>query len=168
MGVIIYTDGSATNNADKNKRKAGCAFLITKDDEYVYLSGYYLKDDTNNRAELKAIYYSLCWLRHHLDMIEGDVQIVSDSKYSINILTNVNKAKINTDIIENIFKLMDTFKNDNNIVIRYKHIEAHTKRKDKYSIANDIVDKTARNCAEKEIRIKKHTDDIKKQFNTKK
>ena len=154
MSVIVYTDGSATNNADKNKRKAGCAYLITKNDDYIYLSGYYLNDDTNNRAELKAIYYSLCWLRHHVDNIDKSIYLISDSKYSINILTRVNKAKINTDIIENIFKLEDMFK-EHGISITYKHIEAHTKRKDKHSVANDLVDKTARDCAEHEKRIKK-------------
>lgn len=164
MSVIIYTDGSATNNADKSKRKAGCAFLVTKGDEYVYLSGYYLKDDTNNRAELKAIYYAYCWIRHRLDIIEDNkITVISDSKYSINILTKVNKPKINNDIIEEIFKVEEALVNGG-IEIKYRHIEAHTKKKDKHYVCNDIVDKTARECATTEKRIKKHSDEIIQKF----
>ena len=154
MSLVIYTDGSATNNADKTKRKAGCAFLITHENNYVYLSGYYLNDDTNNRAELKAIYYSLCWLRHHEDIIKDTIQIVSDSEYAINILIGKNKAKSNTDIINDIVKLEQAFI-EKGYNFKYKHIDAHTKKKDKDSVANDLVDKTARDCAIHEKRIKK-------------
>lgn len=157
MTTYVYTDGSALNNADKNKRKAGCAFLIRQDDKDIFLSGYYLEDATNNVAELTAIYSAYCYMRHHMNEYYKNICFKADSNYSIKIFTKQNTPKMNKELIDKIFALEQKFI-DNGFEIRYEHVKAHTNGTDTDSAANSIVDETAKKCAKTGKRIKKTFD----------
>lgn len=153
--TFIYTDGSSLNNANKNKRRAGCAYLVLQDNKYVYLSGRYLGEETNNFAELSAIYSAFCWMYHHQDEFYKNLTFFIDSKYAINIVNKTNTPKVNKELIDKIFAKEKIFI-DNGFKITYKHVAAHTGKKDIHSKANDMVDKTAKKCAEigEDIKIK--------------
>ena len=155
MTTYIYTDGSAINNTDKKKRRAGSAFLVRSDNKDIYLSGYYQNDSTNNVAELMAVYSAYCWMRHHKNIFHKKICFKSDSEYLIKIFTKVNSYKANKELIEKIMAIETTFMDDG-FNLSYKHVKAHTKKTDTDSIANALVDKTAKDCAKSGERIKKH------------
>lgn len=157
MITKIYTDGSALNNADKNKRSAGCGMFITTFDtekkkvNEIVLKGEYLENNTNNYAELCAVKNAFRWIIKGIkinDMLPKTVNMFIDSKYVIGILKNGNKYKLNTELINRI-KTYEQFIKDNGYIINYDHVKAHTKNTDIDSKYNNIVDKIARLCAEK-------------------
>lgn len=138
--LYIYTDGACPNNGRKNS-KCGIGIHFSNDIEDIS-EKLDIEEPTNNKAELIAILKAL----EKIDGIDKDIEIYSDSKYSINcievwypnwIKENKLKDKKNIDIIEKIYPL---YKKNN---IKFNHIYAHTNKGDIHSIGNSIADKLA-------------------------
>lgn len=145
--IKIFTDGACTNNGYKNS-KAGIGIVIPKLNIEVSekLSGEKL---TNNIAELTAI---LRGLKIAKVKKLNSIQIISDSMYAINCVTNwwpkweknnwflgKNKPVKNVEIIKEIVALIKQLN------VTFKHIKAHQKDPQIYSDAyyNNIADKLA-------------------------
>lgn len=81
--IKIYCDGACLNNPGE----AGSGVIVFEDDNNpILLYGNYLKEGTNNIAELNALYYSLKLALNY--QIDEKILIFSDSKYSIDSITN--------------------------------------------------------------------------------
>lgn len=119
---IVYTDGSYK----KSSPLCGFGFVHVKKDSYIEYYGHVpLQKCSNNIAELYAI-------KAALETVPGDIEIRSDSEYSINVLSGNYNAKANLELINNIKKIM---KGRN---ISFVHIMAHQGNK-----FNEIADKLA-------------------------
>lgn len=105
--VNVYCDGACSGNPGP----AGAGIVIDHDGITREI-GIYLGYATNNIAELESIKYALVIL---LDLrIEDPIHILTDSQYSINILTNEKwEAKKNVVLIEEVKHLVQKFKNVN-------------------------------------------------------
>lgn len=80
MKYEVYTDGAYSW---KNNEGA-FAFVILKDcHDIVMQRAYKIKDESNNRAELKAIIAAI----HNLPKDANDVEVISDSQYALNTLS---------------------------------------------------------------------------------
>ena len=142
--IFIYTDGSLIRI--NNFVKAGYGIYIPE--KNISVSKPLLNQKlTNNRAELTAIIESISYLDEE-DFLKK-ICIFTDSQYSMYIFNGTgeryekdnfkNKGKDvpNIDLIKKILELKRTY----NIVLL--KVRAHTDKKDKHSIANNIADKLA-------------------------
>ena len=124
---IIYTDGSYS----KKDNNCGFGFVHVKNDSYDEYHGPVIYDKcSNNIAELYAI-------KTAIENIKGNLEIRTDSEYSINVLTGKYKAHINTELINYIIKLME----NRNII--FTHVMAHTG--DKFNEIADTLANKGRN-----------------------
>lgn len=96
--LIVYADGCALNNGHPNAR-AGVGVFFGINDERNQPFPVPGKQ-TNNRAELTAILKAL-------ELTEGAIEIVTDSKISVGVLTGTMCARSNLDLVEIIAKLME-------------------------------------------------------------
>ena len=93
MGYTIYTDGGYSN-----KRNVG-AFayvMLDGDGNEVRRGAWKIENETNNRAELKAIITAV----YHLPETNADVTVNSDSMYALNTLSGKWSRNANTDLFE--------------------------------------------------------------------
>ena len=91
--IVAYTDGACSGNPGP----AGYGGFIPEGTYAVEMSGF-LGDATNNIAELEAIHATLI----HLKGETGPIDLVTDSSYSIGVLTKGWKAKANQELIATI------------------------------------------------------------------
>lgn len=135
----VYADGSANNiQAPHN---GGWAYVILDDKENI------VKEDngkttetTNNKMELTAICNALWELP-----FGSEVDVYSDSKYSIGVLSNKSwRPKENLDIIEKCKEAMLSL----NLKIHFKWVKGHNG--DKW---NEYVDKKASYLGANETKV---------------
>jgi ribonuclease HI len=136
--LYIYTDGSVSNNkrGHKNARGGVGVYFGDKNDPRNISEAFRQGAITNQRAEIWACVRALEVVRDKIDLDETKVVIYSDSMYAINILTRQWKAKDNLDIIKTAWSLMQPG-------VVFKHIRAHTGKKDKHSVGNAWADRLA-------------------------
>jgi ribonuclease HI len=171
--IIIFTDGSATDNGAANCRAGWGVYVPAKPfytsagrqsrfighEMEVKLSGRvescHFGAATNNRAEMGAILQGLLWLLSNTrpPLL---VTIVSDSQYSIGMITdwgpkrladNTLHEKKNPELTELIIKTLELAK-QSNYYIDFVHMRGHGKDKkicQPYILANEIVDRLAGN-----------------------
>lgn len=86
MSKMVFTDGacSGNNKMDKSKAKAGYGVFFGDDDSR-NISEKLIGEQTNNRAELKA-------LLEAIKICTDDYTIYTDSNYSINCVTKWYKG----------------------------------------------------------------------------
>ncbi|PKH55750.1 ribonuclease HI [Shewanella sp. Choline-02u-19] len=128
--VSIFTDGGC----EPNPGKAGSGIAIYQSGELTELwYGLFNANGTNNSAELNALHQALL-LADKAIKADKSVQILSDSQYSINCITNWaygwktkgwKRQKAgdikNLDIIQQAHELYDKLKEQLSI----KHVSAH-------------------------------------------
>ena len=128
--LSIFTDGGC----EPNPGKAGSGIAVYQNSELTQLwYGLYNANGTNNSAELNALHQALLIADKGLKAGQS-VQILSDSQYSINCITNWAygwKAKgwkrqkpgdiKNLDIIQQAHALYDSLKEQ----LAIKHVAAH-------------------------------------------
>lgn len=84
MCLFVYTDGACRRSGD-----GAWAFVAVSNGREIYNESGKDTGTTNNRMELNAIVMGLAWAaKQHVD----NVIIVTDSKYSIAVLTRPDKA----------------------------------------------------------------------------
>jgi ribonuclease HI len=150
MNIIIFTDGSCTNNGSKNA-KAGYGILYPNKELKPISKPFLMQPITNQRAELYAIYEALITTISYKSF--NNIIIYTDSKYSINCVTqwapqwetnnwktSNNKDVKNKDIIQHIYAILKIFKNQ----IKFIHIKSHQKDKSFETINNNIADDLAK------------------------
>lgn len=92
MDYTIYTDGAYSNLHNEG----AFAFIILQGDKEVKRMCGKVKDETNNRAEIKAIIAGV-W---NLPDDATNVQIISDSMYALNTLSGQWGRKTNLDLFD--------------------------------------------------------------------
>jgi len=127
--ISIYCDGACSGNPGK----AGSGLALYKNgDKPVLYYGNYVKNGTNNIAELNALYKALL-LASEIKTCEK-VMILSDSKYSIDCIstwaygwkrnnwTKKSGEIKNLELIKSAHNLFEQIKND----ITIKHVKGHS------------------------------------------
>jgi len=125
--IRIYCDGACSGNPGE----AGSGLAIYSNSKTVLLYGAYEKEGTNNIAELNALYQALTIANQTSS--ENIISIFSDSKYSIDCITNWAygwKAKgwtkkggeiKNLELIKSTHNLYEKIKNK----IEISHVKGH-------------------------------------------
>jgi ribonuclease HI len=129
----IYTDGSTYNNGRKNAKSGYGVFFGHMDIPPISRPVPPMEKQTNNVAELMAIYAALEQMK---DKVEGKIRIYSDSNYSLDVITGKKQAHTNLELIARIKKLKSACR----VPIDFSHIYAHTDKQDQHSLGNDIAD----------------------------
>ena len=114
----IYTDGSCRANGNGG---IGVVWLKNGEKVFEYSKGY--KDTTNNKMELIAIYVALHSIKKEIDSLE----IVSDSEYSIGVITKPWKPKKNIELIAKIKKQLNKTQELVKEPITFRHTRGHQK-----------------------------------------
>ena len=144
VDLYVYTDGACINNGKPNA-KAGMGVYFNKDDPR-NLSKKVDGKQTNNTAELGAVYEALCLLTQEISN-NKNICIVTDSEYVIKCCTTYGeKCKIddwkknipNKELVKVLFTAFDNYKN-----LSVKHIDAHTGKQDIHSLGNEEADRLA-------------------------
>ena len=132
LNYHIYVDGAC----NPNPGKAGSGMVIYKNKqlEKLYYGGY-VEYGTNNIAELNALHFAVKQAIIFISQGVNHVDIFTDSKYSIECVTNwINgwlknnwkdskkKDVKNRDIIEPLYNLYNSYKNN----ITISHVKGHS------------------------------------------
>jgi ribonuclease HI len=153
--INVFTDGSCFNNSKSKKTKlAGYACVFPEFSKYNFYSKLDGGEKTNNRAE-----YSACIAAFKIaDDIdpkrERILMVYTDSELMINSLTKwlpgwkaKNWKKADGSPVKNIDLLMVLDECMKKRVATFKHVRAHTGKKDWASINNDLADQLAKKGA---------------------
>lgn len=138
-----YTDGAATMINKKGKylrKEGGWAYICLKEDKIIEKQSGGCPLTTNNEMELYGIYAAF---RNFSEICtrEDNVEICSDSGYSIDIFTkwignwqrngwrkSDGKAIKNSNLIKAIWKLMSDIENKD-CEINFRKVKGHSKNK---------------------------------------
>lgn len=136
----IFTDGSYRSS----KNQMGIGVLWIKDGKEVKRHSQGIKGGTNNIAELRAIYIALRSIGKPINSLK----IVSDSEYSIGVITNPSwNPKRNRVLIEKIKKQLEKTQKLVNSTISFIHTRGHQSNNSKMTKYNNIVDTLAQNAS---------------------
>lgn len=143
VDYYVYTDGACINNGKKNA-KAGYGIYFGENDKR-NVSKRIKGKQTNNVAELTAIIKTYKIIEK--DIPYKKIVIFTDSKYALKCIDSYGKKQElngwkedipNKDLVKEIYTLYKGKKN-----VEFRHIKAHTSKKDIHSIGNDNADKLA-------------------------
>lgn len=156
----VFTDGACSHNG-RPGAKAG--FAVWFPDHPDLSCAERIPDghaQTNQRAELAAIRRAVQVLETH-GFCTDDLQIYTDSKYSIDCLTNWlpgwisrgwktadGKDVLHQDLIKDASARLSKFKS-----YRFIHVKAHTGGADELSRHNDRVDRMARATIDDTVQV---------------
>ena len=129
----IWTDGSCKNNGFPNAR-AGYGVYF-ENDLYPRISRLLKGKQTNNRAELYAIYSAL--KRIYFWSTPRPLHFYIDNQIALNTLITRRSSGQNWDIIEKIYKLKEILTNFG-YVITGEWVKAHNTSKEN-NIADDLA-----------------------------
>lgn len=116
--ITAYTDGGY----HLYKNEGAFAFVILKDGAIIHKEATVIRNESNNRGELKAIIQAVAWCP------EGsEIEVRSDSQYAINTLEGKWKRNKNTDL----FKEWDKLLKRKGSTISFKWVRGHSG--DKYN-----------------------------------
>lgn len=121
--VSAYTDGSGVTT----DKAVGCAAIVRGPNTHLDLN-YTIGPGTNNIAELHGIYLALCTV--YWSDIELDVY--SDSQYSIGIVSQPWVAKQNKELVSEIRQMLCYRE------ARFHHVKGHNGH-----LLNELADKLA-------------------------
>lgn len=153
MDIVLFTDGSCLNNGKPSARAGYGIYFPNKEFENISKK-FIIPPITNQRAELYAIFEGLetIFNKESEKNQPTKVTIYTDSKYSINCLTNwienwkkngwVSKTKNpikNLDIIKPIYDILVEHKN-----VSFQHVKAHQSGSDELTVGNNIADQLAK------------------------
>ena len=138
INYCIYTDGSCRANGN-----GGIGIVWLKNGEKVYEYSKGFKNITNNIAELTAILYSLKSIRNNIDSLE----IVSDSEYSIGVITKPWKPKKNIELIAKIKKQLVETQKLVKEPITFRHTRGHQRIDSEDARWNNQCDWLAQNAS---------------------
>lgn len=134
VNYCIYTDGSC-----RASKIGGIGIVWLKNGKKVLEFSKRYDNTTNNQMELIAIYYALASIKNNINSLE----IISDSQYSIGVLTNPNwNPKKNKELISRIKKQLLKTSNLVKEPIKWTHVRGH--KDNKY---NNLADSLATNAS---------------------
>ena len=118
INYCIYTDGSCRTNGN-----GGIGIVWLKNGEKVYEYSKGFKNVTNNIMELSAVFYALKSIKRNIDSLE----IISDSEYSIGVITKPWNPKKNIELIAKIKKQLVETQKLVKEPITFRHTRGHQK-----------------------------------------
>jgi ribonuclease HI len=154
--INVFTDGSCIQSSqNKNgNRPAGYACVFPEYPKYSFAGKLEGKEKTNNRAEFTACIVAFQIADKIDPSYQKPLKVFTDSELLINSLTkwlNGWKAKNwkkadgspvkNVDLLKTLDELMKKRK------VVFKHVRAHTGKKDWESVNNDLADQMAKKAA---------------------
>lgn len=162
---FIFTDGSQIRapNTYKSLSVAWAYVIKLRDGSVIHQNhGALQQCDTNQRAELFAIYRALRWCDDHLptprNQSKLDIVVYTDSEYSLKCFTlwihawkknnwkNAKKQDVkHRDIIEPCESLIKKYG------VKIHHIKSHTNNTDFFSSGNSDADKLATAVTKKNV-----------------
>lgn len=104
--IKCWCDGSCKPS---NPGPAGAGFVIVMDD-HEFKGSVFLGPATNNIAELKAVEAVLLFLKER-GLEQEHIEINTDSQYAIGMFSKNWKAKLNTQLVNDIRVLLNDFPN---------------------------------------------------------
>lgn len=125
MKYIIYTDGAYSRMNDEG---AYAFVILTELNNEVKRFAKKITNETNNRAELKAIINAIL----QLPQDATDIVVYSDSQYALCTLSGQWKRKLNKDL----FDIWDDVIKERGLTIEYKWVKGHNGNK-----YNELCDK---------------------------
>lgn len=137
---IIYTDGSCRKNKD-----GGIGIIWLKNGNKILEYSKKFKNTTNNQMELMAIYAALISIRNENEI--ASLEIISDSEYSIGVLTKPWNPKKNIDLINKIKKQIVETQKLVSTPIKWTHVRGHQKDTSEHTIWNNLCNKLAQNSS---------------------
>jgi ribonuclease HI len=165
----VYTDGSSINNGRAGNRGGYAAVYPDFLNESFGCPLPDTSSQTNQTAELTAIYEGLKKLKDFVKIDEKIVRICTDSDYSIQCLTKwvvgwrkrdwktaEGKPVVHRELIEKILNLLNEFGGH-----QFHHVKSHTGFADEDSRMNDIADRLARKAVDERKCIRYEELDIK-------
>lgn len=156
--VEVFTDGSSIGQNTLSDKDRLCGYgIYFPNKELPNVSRKFKHPpNTNQRAELYAIYVALVMIKKKLTF--DKIKLYSDSMYSIKCLTtwgekweennwktSTNADVKNQDIIKPLFDVYKKLKNK----LEIKHVNSHTGKKDYESLGNAMADTLATDGAKK-------------------
>lgn len=155
--INVFTDGSCIQSTKKNaaSRPAGYACVFPEYPKLNFAAKLEGKEKTNNRAEFTACIVALQISEKDIDpKFERPLKVYTDSELLINSLTKwlpgwkaKNWKKADGSPVKNVdlLKVLDELLKRRKVV--FKHVRAHTGKKDWESINNDLADRMAKTAA---------------------
>lgn len=128
----IYVDGSGRANGD-----GGVGIVWLKNGKKVLEYSKKFTNTTNNRMELTAIYIALRSIKEPIDSLE----IVSDSEYSIGVITKDWSPRKNVVLIRIIKKTLEEVQKLVSTPIKFTHVRGHQKDDSEHTKWNNRADK---------------------------
>lgn len=153
--INVFTDGSCFNNSKNKKNKmAGYACVFPEYPKYNYFAKLEGTEKTNNRAEYTAC-ISAFKIADEIDAKREKILLVhTDSELMINSLTKwlpgwkaKNWKKADGSAVKNVDLLIELDACMKKRVATFKHVKAHTGKKDWASVHNDLADQLAKKGA---------------------
>jgi len=143
----IYTDGSKTEDL------VGAGSVIFHENKILQQISKKLANCENNTAELYAILQSIQWIHQNITTKDKKIMhIFSDSRYSIDVLTEQSQVTKNRRLVEQIQKLVSQM--NSQLILHWipSHIElttqsGHKRRIQGNHIADELADKGAKSEA---------------------
>lgn len=153
--INVFTDGSCIQSGIKKKeRPAGFACVFPEYPTHNFAAKLEGDEKTNNRAEYTACIYALKICEKIDPTFTKIVYVYTDSELMINSLTKwlpgwkiKNWKKADGAPVKNVdlLKILDVLIKKRIVV--FKHVKAHTGKKDWMSINNDLADILAKKAA---------------------
>jgi ribonuclease HI len=154
--INVFTDGSCINNSSKSKKVklAGYACVFPEYPKFNHYSKLEGVEKTNNRAEYSACIAAFR-IADEIDSKREKILVVhTDSELMINSLTKwlsgwkaKNWKKADGSNVKNVDLLLLLDACMKKRVVMFKHVRAHTGKKDWASINNDLADQLAKKGA---------------------
>uniref|UniRef100_A0A6C0C9N9 ribonuclease H n=1 Tax=viral metagenome TaxID=1070528 RepID=A0A6C0C9N9_9ZZZZ len=155
--LVVFTDGSCSRNGKVGA--IGGIGIHFPDQELPDVSKIFNKGKcTNQRTELYAIYSALRYINSRLGLSKYNVYVKTDSKYSIDCVTNwadnwVNNGwltkkgepVLNREFIEEIYRYYNKYS------IFMEHVDGHSDLDDYNAIGNNEADRLATSATKKAI-----------------
>lgn len=110
--LTVYTDGGY----QMFKKEGAYAFIILQDNEIIHKEANVIRNESNNRAELKAIINAVNWCPDN-----AEIDVNSDSQYAIYTLSNLWQRKKNTDLFEEWDKILRR----KNVTLNFNWVRGH-------------------------------------------
>lgn len=134
INYIIFTDGSC-----RKTKIGGIGIIWVKNGEKIFEYSKRYENVTNNQMELIAIYVALKSIKKEIDSLE----IVSDSEYSIGVLTKPWNPKKNIELITKIKNQIVETQKLVKSPIKWTHTKGHQSDDSFYTKFNNRCDTLA-------------------------
>lgn len=151
MSLHIYTDGSCRGNGKQDAVGAWGFVAIDKNEQEIWSDHGVTVGTTNQRMEMKAVYYACVWATIHTD--NENIYIYTDSAYIHNCLTQKwyenweNNGWLNSkkEPVANKDLWIDLLPFFKDVRFNFTKVPGHQNGKTTHSYWNNYIDRIVQN-----------------------